>query len=553
MRTRFARVAGAAGQTAAFLERRYLVVLGLLVLANWAVVAHEALSSIKHNGWLYYHGGDGTWYWTIAHTLTSLHLPETLVGYGASLVQAPIAAVVGANMLAGLPAIVLLNVLVLGPVALLALYGVADRIAGRLFGLWTALLWVGAPEVVVHIYRASNRETFVDAFLPMARGLNGLADYPSMVCVIVVAYLLLRGLDTRAWTDLAAAGVLTGFLIGLKPSNALFLPAAALAVGATRARLPIAAFAAGLVPAIVTLTIFKHTGLGSIPAFALGGTREAAGTIVAFDPWSRYVHLDWAHLKENKDALREVLGSVRILELVLVGGTVALMLRTWVKGAFVAIWFLAYFIVKGASPVTNVYATSFFRLLEPAYPAYLLLGASLVLAVPVGRGVRARRREADAARGRATRPVTLRLLVAIAAVFALVPLVTIAAATRIPRGTVAEDVVQGLEIPVVDFGFRATVSKGAVALQWHDERAGGARVYYVVYRDHTDGCTYPGAGAPQCQFSMTRLRTISDTSFVNYDVHGSWTYRVGLLSDWTASSGTTDELMLSKPIHVTVP
>lgn len=549
-----AGVALAAGRrvvarTAAILEQRYLIVLAALVVVNWAIVAREALSSIPHNGWLYYHGGDATWYWTIAHTLTSLHLPETLVGYGASLMQAPVAAVVGPNMLAGLPAIVLFNVVVLGPLAMLALFGVADRIAGRLFGLWTVLLWVAVPPVVIHIYRASNRGTFVDAFMPMARGLNGLADYPSMVCVLVCAYLLLRTLDTRAWTDAAAAGVVVGFLIGLKPSNALFLPAATILVLALRRLEPIGAFVAGLAPAVVTLAIFKHTGLGTIPAFSLGATHEAAGQIVAVAPWNKYIHLNWSHLKDNKDALREVLGSVRILELVLVGGTVALALRAWLKAAFVCVWFLAYFIVKGTSLVTDVYATSFFRLLEPAYPAFLLLGASLVLAVPTGREWRRRR---HAARARAdTVPLGRRALVAIAVVFAVLPLAAIAAARPIPRGTVAYDYTQGLEVPVVDMGFTATPQRGAVALRWHDESASGARAWYRIYRDRTDGCTYPGAGAPQCQFAMKPLRTVEGTSFVDYGVHGALTYRVALVSDWTRSNQTTDVLLLSKALRVT--
>ena len=50
----------------------------------------------------------------------------------------PIALVAGANVLSGLPAVILLNTLVLLPVALLCVYGIGTRIAGRVFGYWAA-------------------------------------------------------------------------------------------------------------------------------------------------------------------------------------------------------------------------------------------------------------------------------------------------------------------------------------------------------------------------------------------------------------------------------
>ena len=42
---------------------------------------------------------------------------------------------------------IVLNTLVLLPVALLCVYGIATRIAGRVFGYWAAALWIVIPYV----------------------------------------------------------------------------------------------------------------------------------------------------------------------------------------------------------------------------------------------------------------------------------------------------------------------------------------------------------------------------------------------------------------------
>jgi hypothetical protein len=552
------RFAALASDVARVLERRRVLVLAALVVVNWLVIAHEALSSIHHNGWLYYHGGDGTWYWTMAHTLTSFSVPQTLVGYGQPLLLMPIAAVAGPSMLAGLPAVIILNTVVLAPVALVLVYLVADRIAGRVFGLWAAFVWIIVPPLVIHFDRASHRPTLVDNYMPMARGLNTLSDYPSMVCILAAAYFVLRTMDTRAWTDAAAAGVLTGFLIGIKPANSLFLPAAAVALLAVRRVKPTLTFIAALVPALVTLTVWKHTGIGSIPAFSLGAVHEAAGNHVAADvvgwsPWNRYVHLDWGHLGQNKDAFRELFGSVRPFEVALVCGTIALLLRAPAKGLFVATWFLVYFIVKGSSPVASVYDTSFYRLLEPAYPAYVLMAAALPLLLPVGRRRRSMMAERDVVRQRQLRPLSREALAALAVVFSLVPLIVIVASHRVPRQTVAYDGEQGLEIPIVGFGFTAKRTGNAVALSWKRPPTSGVAVGYRIYRDRTDGCTYPGAGAPQCEFSMRAWRTTTSQTFVDYGVHGNWVYRIGLTADYLKTKDSHDVLLLSKPVSVSAP
>src|SRR5262249_38818808 len=77
-------------------------VLVPLVLAQWAVTIVIARSA-THSGWLYYHGGDGTYYWTTTWSLAHHRVPETIISYGLPVFYWPLGLIYGANILAGLP------------------------------------------------------------------------------------------------------------------------------------------------------------------------------------------------------------------------------------------------------------------------------------------------------------------------------------------------------------------------------------------------------------------------------------------------------------------
>ena len=109
-------------------------VLATLVGTQWLAVLVLAFT-VRHNGWLYYAGGDQLWHYTGAYLLAHGHLPPSYVGYGWSIMLLPFAAVAGPNLVSALPAIVLLNTLVLLPVALLCIYGIAARIASKQEGV----------------------------------------------------------------------------------------------------------------------------------------------------------------------------------------------------------------------------------------------------------------------------------------------------------------------------------------------------------------------------------------------------------------------------------
>ena len=83
-----------------------------------------------------------------------------------------------------LPALVVGQVLVLGPIALLCVYGIAARIGGRLLAYWASFLWVIAPFAAIPLFVDRYQERWSEQFLPQALGLTAMADFPSMVVVL---------------------------------------------------------------------------------------------------------------------------------------------------------------------------------------------------------------------------------------------------------------------------------------------------------------------------------------------------------------------------------
>src|SRR5207302_6629304 len=132
--------------------------------------------------------------------------------------------------------------------------------------------------------------------------------------------------------------------------------------------------------------LWKYRGLGQLPAFhsgAGGGVSAAAAAPLALaNPFTKYVHLDWGVLRQNLDALREFFWSVRPLEVIPFAGAIAIARRSWPKAALVFFWFAAFLIVKGTDPHARVEDASFWRLMLPSLPAYLLLLAAIPLLVP---------------------------------------------------------------------------------------------------------------------------------------------------------------------------
>ncbi|HKP19051.1 MAG TPA: glycosyltransferase family 39 protein [Gaiellaceae bacterium] len=548
--------------------------LGPLLAVQWLALLALALS-VKHNGWLYYQGGDETYYYTGAHLLSDWRLPTTPVGYGWTYLITPVALFSGPIALSGLAPVILFNTLVLLPVALLCVYGIAARIGGRVLGYWAAGLWIAVPYVAIPLFDQRYHQKYVEIALPQQLGLTILADFPSMVCLLLTAYLLVRALDTRDWRDAALAGLAGGFAIGIKPSTALFFAGAGLALLAARRWRQIAVFAGTLVPALVVLAIWKQRGLGELPAFAgYGGgstrTLAAAGPVVPvgslLTPFRKYVDLDWHQLHENLDEIREFFWAVRPLEWVPLAGLLAIGRRSWPKALLVFGWFAAYLVIKGTSEQASVEDASFFRLLMPSFPAFLLLLAAVPLLVP-SFGLTRRLLVPPAV---SARRFGNRLLGGSGVLLVLAPLVIVAATSPLKDASAVSEIDQGVYVPVRQ-SFRLSLTGGDVKhLSWNEPYSGRSRVFYAVLRSRTafpdpsnpegrtvrDGIScieHSGRSSVDCRLFMTRIGVAHGRAFSDRPPPGRWTYRVALSANWIDDPNLGDMLVVSPPVNVVVP
>jgi hypothetical protein len=545
------------------------IVLGPLILVQWLALLALALT-VRHNSWLYYQGGDQTYYYTAAWMMSHWSLPTAEVGWGWSYLLAPIAGPGGSNVLSGLPGVILLNTLVLLPAALLAVYGIAARIAGRLLGYWTAALWIALPYLAIPLFVQRYHGKYVEQTLPQTFGLTPLADFPSMVLLLVGAYLIVRALDGNDWREPVLAGLVLGFAFCVKPSNVIFFFAAGLAFLVAWRWRQLVVFGAALLPGVLLVVLWKQRGLGTQPLFAAGGSDLAAiglplpgGTLAAI---GRYVNINWDHLRLNRDQLREFFWAIRPLQWVLIAGVLAIGRRSWPKAALVAAWLGGFLIVKGTSDQASVEDASFFRLLMPSFPAFVFLLASVPLLVPkLGAAVAAR-----------FPPVTVRhprrlnrLIAACAIVFVLVPIVVLAA-TRVQVGpTTVKNDEEHTSIPVsgrLKLSAQQTGS-GAVRLSWTAPYRGSVHVFYAILRARpaypdpsnpeertvVEGVACrprPSHAAQDCHLYMPRIAATRTTSFVDRPPPGRWSYRVALAANWQDSPSGGDLLVVSRPATV---
>jgi len=529
---------------------RPLYVLCALLGAQWIGVLALALT-VRHNGWLYYAGGDQLWHYSGAYLLGRGHLPPAYVGYGWSLMLLPLSWIAGPNLVSALPAIVLANTLILLPVALLCVYGIASRFAGRLFGYFAALLWILLPYLGILVVEPGYHQKYTELTLPQQLGLASVPDFPAMVALLVSAYFCLRALDTRGWQPAAAAGLAAGWSIAIKPSNSIFLVAPALLFVFERRR-ALLHFAAGLAPALLILALWKYRGLGELAAAPADRVRLAVGV----DSLLHRIHSpslnSWGHLQQVLDAFREHFWAARVIEWLPVAGCIALLARSRRAFLLVGSWFVVFLLAKGTYIPASVEDASFFRILMPAFPAYLLLAASVVLLVP---GMRPR--PAEQPLGLDRRKLTIALAAAFVA-FAVVPLGVIAAVPRLHDGArSALRVGDGL-VPVSrSIGLAAKTQGGVVRLEWRARGSSAATVFYRILRKRGagDGAACPGRlrNAPDsCQLFMDEVGTSRGTSFDDRPGRGTWTYRIGVAANWLDDPKLGDIYVVSGPTVVVV-
>jgi hypothetical protein len=535
-------------------------VLGGLVVVEWASVLALA-RTVRHAGWIYYQGGDQLWYYTLGWALGHGELRQTPVGYGWSALLAPFARIAGPNLVSALPAIVLFNVLVLLPIAMIALYGTAARIGGRLFGYWAVGLWIAVPFIGILFTDTGYHQRYTELLLPQALGLTALADFPTMVATLVSAYFCARVLfddEPRAF-DAVAAGAAAGIAIGIKPATALFLLGPALAFVYRRRFSTVGLFVAGIAPALLALAVWKERGLGNIPAFGnafathqLAAGFEGGQPLDAID-LGRYFQLNWSHLGNNLDLLREHFWSGRVLQWLVVAGLVGLGRQSRTALLLVGGWLAAFVVVKGSYTAASVEDGSIFRIMMPVFPAFILLLASLPLLFPHAPRLLQPWRAAVAV---SRAPVRWSLVGATLLLSAVVPLAAFAAADT--QGGAAETAALGgtiMPIPMnVDLGVTARRSGSRVLLSWRAENSIGGPVFYRIWRGPAasgDGLTCPPApGARSCYIRLPEIGVSKTGSFVDRPGKGRWVYRVTVAANWLDDPNYGDIYLVSSPVRI---
>jgi hypothetical protein len=465
-------------------------------------------------------------------------MPWALVGPGWPLVLVPITAVSGPDMISAIPLTMALNVLVLGPLATWSVYALAARFAGVGAGLWCAALWVLAPYAAIPFFVDRYHERYVEQFLPQAVGLTELADYPSMVLLVLAAVLLARALEPGRVHEAIAAGLFAGYAGAVKPANYLFLVGAGLALLLARRWREGVAFCFALLPTALALFVWKQKGLGPEQVHAVAGT-IAPPLASVFD---RIDTFDWDTWRQNMASLREYFWSARLLQWAPLAGTVAVARKSYPAAGLLAGWFFAFLIVKGSSPVASVDNGSFFRLLMPAFPAFLFLVAAVPLLIP---GLL--RRLGDRIAPLANRPLRRRAVVVLAIVLAALPLAAVALARPVDgpdRAIILDEILTpvdgdalGLKVERTDKGQRLTWKRPTEL----------ARLFYRVYR------TRPGAsdvrcenrGAVKCDLDMDLLATTRARTFVDAPPEPGLSYRVAAAANWEDDPAQGDAFLLS--------
>lgn len=527
------------------LERPSRVLAALIVLQLLATAT--LATSVPHNGWVWFQGGDQIWYATSAWLLGLLEIPVALVSGGWPMLLAPVTWLTGPTFVQALPFVVLFDVLVLAPLALLAVYGIASQISGRYFGYWCAALWVVTPFAAIPLFVDRYHERYVDQFLPQALGLTAMADFPSMVVVLGAAYFVLRNTREGGLLMAATAGLLSGYAGWVKPPNFLFLAGAVLAYVVARRRREAVAFLLAVIPAVMTLALWKERGLGELPVLAFEQTHHAAGVAFSVDSLDRYLKLDGEHWGSQMAQLREYFWSARVAQWAPFAGTVALLRVAPTAAALAAGWLGAFLLVKGTSPLASIESGSFFRLLMPAWPAYLILFAAIPFLVP---GLA--RRVASWGGEPLAWAVPRRAAIVVAVLLAALPLAVVAASDPIDGPERA--VVQSLETtelltPVVP-SLAVTIEKqGESRIVSWDRGDWPSDVFFQLYRTEGagDDVECSAAGAAKCVLQMLVLGTTRSTSLVDGSPPPGVTYRLGVATNWLDDANRGDVFAIGPP------
>lgn len=255
--------------------------------------------------------------------------------------------------------LVVLNVLLLAPLALLCVYRIGADLGGRGLGGLAATLWVLAPYAIIPLYDTRFRNRVSEEIVPRAIGTTQSGEFVVAVLLLVACLLTLRALTRGGWRGLTA-GLVAGIAGMIDAAGLLFVA-----------------------PAIVALLLAGR--LPQLFRFCLGAT---AGLVVVRVAGSgNGIHYGSFHqLQHNFTFIREYFYSLRVLEFLPLAGALAIARRSLPAALLIGGWFAAFLMIRGSS--TEVLNGSFYRAMLPALPAYVLLAAAIPLLAPAPRAFR---------------------------------------------------------------------------------------------------------------------------------------------------------------------
>jgi hypothetical protein len=239
------------------------------------------------------------------------------------------------------------------------------------------------------------------------------------------------------------------------------------------------------------------------------------------------------------DQLREFFWSARLAQWAPIAGLVAVLrVRRGAIAALLGGWLAAFLVVKGFSPRASIEANTFWRLLMPAWPAYLLLFASIPLLIPT-----LARRLGDRIQPSHTSAVAPRWIVVAAVALVALPAAAIAASSPADPPTPAvfqgEPGGEGSDIlaPVDEsVSLDVKLEGAATRLTWKDDSNWRGSVFYRVYRydgpgEDTD-CYRSGGVAWYCYLRGVLVATTRETTYVDPSPPPDATYRIGVGTNW---------------------
>lgn len=501
--------------------------LAVLVLGQLGATIVLALTGPVHNGWAYYQGGDQIWLGTTSALLADLRLPPTQVGYGWPYLLTPIFHWLGPDYVGALPAVVLVCLLLLAPLGTLLVYAIGHLLGGRVLGLLASLAWVAAPFVSLLLFADRYHDRWVDQFLPQFSGLTAMSDFPSTILLLACAYLVLRSL---VWEDdrvALLAGVAMGFAMVTKPSNLLFLLGPVLAYLAAWRFRPAVLAAAAMAPSVVGLALWKQRGLGTMPVLSMPEQAYAAGGVgpppLAAVDIERYLDIDWAVIEKNFSDIDAVLWGSDVLKLLPLLGLVVVARISLPAAGMLTGWLLSFLVVKGANPLATVDSGSFFRLLMPSWPAYVILVSAIPLLVRLV--LRRDRRWQPAA---PHHPPGRRVTATLAVVLLAVPLILVGVARPID-GPEHAVLVNEILVPVtdrLDVKVRRSAS-GRTTITWNRQDL-PAKVFYRVLRSTLQATRCTSSGAAECRYGGETIASTRSTVHVDGSPPPGSAYRIGV-------------------------